>query len=251
MWMWRMTSVGLFGLVVACGHAPPPPPPPPTPESRCPLPTSCTIQNGTGVYFAEGGFAGMGPTSLMITHFTNGPTVTAQARFFDSTAGVWTLSPPLQLLAEYNGKTSQQVISLTETSTVPTWGLRDPATGSTTPVTGDQLPLLKLAITLNVPGSDANVYLLDFAGAPHDFVGPPPKNGGTWKTQEPTYGMQWTDPRTGVTTQYCHDALPGSSSAPPPGATASLPADSVVFQQGIDVDPVTGTVTGVMPDGCS
>ena len=40
------------------------------PDLICTDPTSCTIKNGTGVYMAEGGFAGIGPNEqLLITHF--------------------------------------------------------------------------------------------------------------------------------------------------------------------------------------
>src|ERR1043165_7734972 len=61
-------AAGWLGLLVACPPKPPPADPASTLE-RCPDPYSCTDPNGTGVYTAEGGSAGIGPGHMMILRF--------------------------------------------------------------------------------------------------------------------------------------------------------------------------------------
>lgn len=234
--MRNLAMVGLVGLLAACTRPNPAPPTIVAPELRCPDATSCTIPNGTGVYFAEDGFAGLGPTDLMITHFINGPTVTFQARFRDPSTKLWRPLPgPGELVADYNGNASWQVASLIvdETTTVPIWTLQDPATKATTRVTGDALHELKLGLVFD--SASHSRFVLDFNG-PLSRSTEPPKN------PESTYGLQWTDV-TGRTAPapYCHTPPAPAAIAPP--STAQWPADSVVFQPGIDVDPVTGAVT--------
>ncbi len=234
--MRHLSMVGLVGLLAACARPDPATPAIVAPELRCPEASSCTIPNGPGVYFAEDGFAGLGPTDLMITHFINGPTVTFQARYRDPSTQMWRQLPgPGQLVAEYEGNSSWQVVSLSvdEATTVPTWTLQDPATKSTTTVPVDKLPELKLSLVLD----SHSRFVLDFNGPSTSSPDPKPP-----KKPETAYGLEWRDVTTDrAVAPYCH-APPGPA-AIPPASTAQWPADSVVFQPGIDVDPVTGAVT--------
>jgi hypothetical protein len=227
-----MTTAGLLGLLAACPR-PPLPPPTPVTELRCPDPTSCTIQNGTGVYFAEDGFAGLGPTDLMITQFINGSTLSFQSRYLDPATKLWRLTSAGQILAEYLGK-RYRVVSLHETRTVPTWTLEDLTTQAQLSVTDGALSQLRLMLAVENGTHDTQFVL--------DFEGPASSSAEHAKNSESTYGMSWTDViAKGAPTAYCH--TPPSPAAPAPASTAQWPPDSVVFQEGIDVDPVTGTVT--------
>jgi len=110
------------------------------------------------VYYAEDGFAGIGPTKLMITHFLNtGSQVGFSGRYFDPRVNLWfpLLAPGLVYSAEYQGKVNLQVVSVTETNTVPTWTLVDPAAANpadrTKVVKDNDLLGLKLYIRFTIP----------------------------------------------------------------------------------------------------
>lgn len=229
--------VGLIGASAACHRMGPPGG---ATDLRCPDPSGCTNTNGTGVYTAEGGVAGIGPVQLMITHFTNtGSSVTFQGRYFLRGQTSPTPQPDQWRLlsepgtvdgADYPGQTSAQVVSVSEQGTVPTWTLRGTdASGktSTTPVTGDQLRQLRLRLGFRPLGAGTQQYELAFDPAPIDAAA---------AGQHPmhAYHLGWRE--VGTTrepTTYCFDAPP---------AGASIHADPIVFQQGIEVDPVTGAV---------
>lgn len=236
--------------------------------------TGCKDPNGTGVYTAEGGSAGIGDLRLMITHFVNDGRVTFHGRYFDAGQKQWAQlpAPGLAYGAVYRGK-SLSVVGVSETSTAVQWQLFDretrtvvlapepgtPPTGLTVYVqvglpqalsgtAGDPpstagpplrdangLPLLAPAPT-SAPLGTIRYYALDFtpvvSGAPERT---PPLT---------TYQLSWRDTRTGAPpVPYCADAQGG--------------ADTVVFQQGIDVDPVNGrvaataTTAGLVTLSCS
>jgi len=202
-------------------------------DLRCPDPSGCTNTNGTGVYTAEGGAAGIGPSQLMITHFTNtGSSVTFQGRYFlqgqTPIPEQWRLltEPGVVYAADYQGMTSLAVASVSEAATVPTWTLRKPDQ-STITVTDDQLRQLQLYVRFTTLALGTEQYAIDFDGPPIDH----PQAAGR---PVRAYHLRWRD--TGATlppTTYCFDAArPG----------AAVPGDPIVFQQGIDVDPVTGAV---------
>ena len=204
--------------------------------SHCPDPLSdCAQNNGTGVYTAEAGFAGIGPTQLMITRFINNHTeterpefVTFQGRYFDATYQEWVakLTEPGKIVsATYHGK-PVQVLSVREQDTSPTWTVMDE--NGPISVVGDQIVDLALAITFDVthPAPASYRYVLEFDLA---------RVVGDDRSQQTVHGfaLRWREASDGPTTPYCFA----------PDATGTLEPDPVVFQQGMSVDPVNGAVT--------
>jgi hypothetical protein len=222
----------------------------------------CAVGNGTGVYFQEDGHAGAGGFDLLITHFVNyhKPNV---ARGFVGFAGRYhnpraidvppPISGPFWIDTRYSNAwvrlgdlgtvdsadldgVSYQVASVSESGTVPTWTLIG-ALGSTFQVSGPDLHRLVIHLTapsVGLPPSATPTdlqYTLTFgAGQPDNSMS---------KTSPHTaykYPMHWqgTGPGEAGSHSYCSGAA----------ATAGgpLPDDGVVFQQGIDVDPVSGKV---------
>jgi hypothetical protein len=192
---------------------------------RCPDPANCTISNGTGVYFAEHGAAGIGPTQLMITHFINrGSSVGLHGRYFDTGTSRWRLMTDGGLVygADFRDQRGLTVVSVTEDATVPTWTVAA-ANQPPFPVTGPALRDLTLYLMFSAPGPGVVHYTLGFA--PDDRVDPT-------RRQAAKYQLRWRAlASTADPVIYCSDA-------------AGAP-DPVVFQAGIDVDPVIGTVTAV------
>jgi hypothetical protein len=191
---------------------------------RCPDPqTDCTMSNGTGVYTAEDGYAGIDSYQLMITHFINhGSYVTFQGRYFDASLTEWFAlpNPGSIYYANYNGKKNLLVTGVSESYTIPTWTLFDNSTSTTITVTGAQLLDLQLYITLANPiNSKTELYMIDF-----DSVATDVGKGAVRK-----FNMRWR-PATAnaLPTQYCVDA--------------NNQPDQVVFQQGMYVNPVTAMV---------
>lgn len=238
--MRRSIVAGLFATLAGCPRAVPPQTVtvtgPPV-EVRCPDPRNCTVSNGTGVYFAEGGAAGMGSQNMMITHFINtGSSVQFQGRYFDINTNHWrTLPTPGQVSAEYPPAAPTpgarfDVVSVSETGTVPTWALRDPNASRPVvmKVSGDQLRDLTLIVDFTAPPFSSE-FALTFDGAPIDHHDQPPR-------AVTSFPMRWTPTIDHLfPASYCQGAIPAGST--------EGPADSVVFQQGIDVDPITGWVT--------
>lgn len=216
--------------------------------ATCTDPYNCTCGNGTGVYAVEGGFAGItvrtasepqggpGEQIIMITHFINnasGSNVTFEYGTFvlsavGSATNQWTWQP-LGIgnvdSADYGAQTNLTAILVRETNTVPIWMLRTLGTGALQSVT--DLQRLKLHISFKVPGVAAlKMVTLDFHGSGTNTL------GGNVIQKLTEYRMRWqnlSDFPAASPQQYCH----GSS---------KQPDDMVVFQQGIDVDPMSGTV---------
>lgn len=230
-----------------------------SPSFVCPD-KNCTHNNGTGIYFAEDGFAGLGDAQLLITHFQNtGTAVTFQARYFDDRAKIWrALAEPGTVDgAEYPGLREPAVIAVGETDTVPRWVLQGkpqrtvvtgarptapaptparppavrPQLASTFPlhtrVTGEELRHLKLHLSVWLRPDERRRYVLDFAGAPENSM---PSPAGREQRQPAKFAMRWRlDGKTApAPMSYCRDA--------------QARPDSVVFQRGITVDPVVGAV---------
>lgn len=226
--MHRLTTAALIAVLGGCPRGVPASGP--AASLSCPDPTNCTLSNGTGVYTAEDGWAGIGSSELMITHFINsGSSVSFQGRYLVKPANQtdpnhWRLlDQPGQVFgAVYQSNASWRVVSVSEQSTVPTWTLQDPTSQSTTAVTGDQLKQLTLFIRFTTLDDGPKEFVLDFDGPP---ITPPAENTRSLTS----YHMRWAERGSGgAPTTYCQDAN-------------RLP-DPIVFQRGIDVDPVTGAV---------
>jgi hypothetical protein len=198
---------------------------------RCPDgTTNCCQTNGTGIYTAEGGKAGIGDAQLMITHFINtGSAVTFQGRYFNKGTHNWEMLPDLKPgtvdSADYviPGTTPLKQLAVTsvqESSTVPTWTLSASPASKPVSVTGAKLAGLTLHISF-VAGERLKKYVLEL-DVVRDII-------TRTKPSLKKYHMRWRDEGSTASTQYCFDA--------------SGIADPVVFQQGIEVDPLTGHVT--------
>ncbi|MCU1280077.1 MAG: hypothetical protein JWM53_3623 [bacterium] len=223
--MRKMIGIGLVALLAGCGAAESP-----TGDAtgnllvrRCPDPsTDCTQSNGTGVYTAEDGYAGIDTGKMMITRFINhGSYVTLGARYFDAAANLWLAAGGSVSSADYLGKKGLQVIAVRESSTTPIWTLLDSATNTTTNVIGAQLLDLKVIITPDASAGGSKQYELSFDKFATDISGKQPVR---------TVNMRWRAAYSNVVpTQYCVDA--------------SNQPDPVVFQQGMAVNPVNAAVT--------
>jgi hypothetical protein len=223
-----MMTAALLGALPGC---PRPAPSGPAAALGCPDPPNCTLTNGTGVYTAEDGFAGFQPSLLMITHFINsGSSVQFTGRYFNPTAKLWHVLDGVGqvVVATYPSpeRGLLQVTSVSADATVPTWTLQDPTTHEVITVTGDAVRQLKLYVSFSALRQGES-YLIDFDG-------PPIAHRETRTRPISAFHMRWTPVAAGGTptaaapTSYCTDA-------------AGAP-DSVVFQQGVDVDPITGAV---------
>jgi hypothetical protein len=232
--------IGGLGALAACPHANPPVVTPAV-SRACPYPPTCTVPNGTGVYTAEDGVAGIGPSDLMITHFINpqgtqGHTrVEFQGRYradpSSQGASHWRLLEQngVVLSADYAGKTGWIPVAVTDDgTTTPTWTLADPVTGAAQPVVGPQLVGLTLTLRFATIEEGMRDYLIDFAGPPIDHA------NATGRIPT-SFHMEWATSPTEPKRSYCHDA-------------ANQP-DAVVFQAGLDVEPVTGAATHGAPTG--
>jgi hypothetical protein len=192
--------------------------------------TDCTHTNGTGVYVAEGGVAGIDTFRLLIKHFINeGSSVGFEGHYYDAASQQWTPVFGHVVSAEYlSSPLTWQVLSVSETGTVPVWKLLGPRTRAPTYVTDEQLLDLKLRIVAPIT---SHPYVLEFVQRHtyHDdsLPGTPPK------PSVHAYRMRWRNPvnTTGQAVDYCF--ADGEATDP----------DPVVFQQGIGVDSETGVVT--------
>jgi hypothetical protein len=228
-------------------------------QTPCPDPPNCTAGNGTGIYAAEGGFAGIaalvpaaqGARAIMITRFIvqtparpGDVAVTFTYGYFEPTSNAWIpLSPPgvgRVESADYRLQRDLQVIGAQEINTAPIWVLRNPASGTTVSVTDKQLVDLILHVSFTIPGRLTPVLAtLSFSAA---SATPLIEN---FKTSVRVYDMRWqnlSDSPGAAPQSYCHrpDRAP----------------DTAVFQQGLAVDPVNGTVTrssaaGIITLSCS
>jgi hypothetical protein len=207
-------------------------------KGSCDDPTSCTLTNGTGVYFEEFGDAAIGPNQLMITHFTNHPattgpfgqpaTVTVSMRGLFNNRWVQVGAP---VSATYDG-TAYKLLAIGERGTAPFVTLDD---GGGTPfdITGEKLVGLELYVLAK------QNYVLSFVSQPSSDLGPGSASKTTW-----SINMHWraqSDPSS-TSNSYCLRAPTTVVSRWGWPWILQLD-DGVVFQQGIDVDPLTGSVT--------
>jgi hypothetical protein len=273
--MHRWSTVGLFAMLTACGGRQPLNPDPnvvtteqalTADEAPCIVPTlcpggtkapsvlpgscpdqmdpvcpdgttNCCPTNGTGVYTAESGYAGIGDERLMITHFINNTTctdtpqgecVTFNGQCIGAQGPSSCLSAPGRVTSATYMKQAYRVHSVGETDTEPVWRLTNTATGEPRSVKGADIENLTLDISFVT--REAMIapprYTLSFE-TPKIFD----KDGGH---PVRTYNMRWSSSAGGLAKQYCI--------APSIQENAFI-RDSIVFQMGIEVDPGTG-VTG-------
>jgi ADYC domain-containing protein len=217
-----MITMGLLCVLATCVK-PPVPPGGGGRLVRCSDPGGCTQSNGTGVYFEEGGAAGLGPMQLLITHFINGQSsMRFQGRYLDPNSQLWRpLSEPGTVYrADLRDQMNLTVVSLSESGTMPTWTLQS-GTQPPFPVTGAELKGLKIYINFAIAGMGQTQYVLEFDG--------PVNSQDRTVNQTIGYHLLWSRLAGGPAhVVYCTAA----TGAP----------DPIVFQQGIDVRPFDGTV---------
>src|SRR6185295_14245996 len=195
----------------------------------CPPWSDCTKSNGTGTYFAHGGHAGintlLAETQLLITTFVNGgSSVQFRARYFDHLFGGWQWLTGTVDSAELGGNPGFDVLGVTESSTLPTWTLRDRLTAKIVTATGDELLALVLHVSFSAPALVHGTLSFDRS------VQVPPMPPTLAMPPIEAYNLLWhDDASSGPSTQYCVDE--------------AGKLDPVVFQQGIEVDPLTSRVT--------
>lgn len=214
--------------------------------------TDCCQTNGTGVYTAESGYAGIGPHSLMITHFINSqkqnnnqPEVRFAGRYYDNIISQWLFLPDAELgrvdSADYQQMSNLEVVGVHETDTVPTWTLLDSQTQQAFAVSGSDLVNLTLHISFDTAHALAQAMI---GLREHDqrIALPPLQDGSresyllnfnTAPSLDSTkvvhnYSMSWRSEPQSKPAEYCVDADAGG--------------DPVVFQQGMSVDPLKGIV---------
>jgi hypothetical protein len=192
----------------------------------------CSTGNGTGVYYQEGGSAGMDTLRFMITNFINTTTaagyqqVQVQGRYSFPNSNFWQmlLHPGFVPTAIYNGATCG-VLAVSESGTTPAFSLNCPS-GPVT-VSGPQLW-----------GMSLNIIFADAAGQRHPYqlwFGQEQTEAGNspspfYQTTIHKYVMWYRSTINGGGTwaQYCFDANGNS--------------DPVVFQGNMFVAPTSGQV---------
>lgn len=201
----------------------------------CVDPDDCLASNGGGVYTEEVGFAGFGPDKFMITTFINltdangaASGVNVQGRAFDSSRGIWIYTTARLDHALIDNR-QYPVLSVTEWLTSPTFTLKD-GTNPNKVVSDDQLKVLQLVVVLG----EKTPYTLSFGEQVSD-VG---VTGGTGSVGAKvfSYPMFWNvgTSKSANPTDYCKRALQDGQVTRDP--------DTIVFQQGIAVDPVTAVM---------
>lgn len=196
---------------------------------RCNDPDHCTVNNGGGVYTDENGFAGVGTSNTMITTFINAiPTGGTIPTSIDEVIGrgqniygFWDqVHPSLKYATVNGGSTPYKVAGITEVNTLVTIWLYDE--NGLDPIHPSPSRTVELVF-----GDAPNQIALQIAPAIFD--------SGLYQ-----YALRWSPGGQFVPAQakpYCFQAK-DDSSAP----DFSAP-DTVVFQQSVYVDPVTGVVT--------
>jgi hypothetical protein len=223
--MMTMLTMGCAPVGEDQSHAPVP-----FSERDCPNPAyGCTNSNGTGVYHEELGDAFIGNgLRFMITHFTNYPNgVGFEGRYYNAVTQQWLTETygPGSVSASYEGHPFL-LESLAVSNTVPTMRLFDPSNNVHVSVTDSDL--LNLTLTIELAGTLFDLGFVDHAL--ESSVSP------KHRTTVTKYHVKWhsraeDDPSSGF---YCTDA--------------QGQPDAVVFQEGIDVNPVTGAVTANLSD---
>ena len=188
---------------------------------HCPDPDNCTVTNGGGVYTEELGDASIGPNDFMITHFINvsGGGVTLEGRGIDTTHPTYYKTQPGTVYyARYNGGPMRQVLSVSETGTLPTFKLATP--NGPNFVTGADLLHLQLVLSFG-----GKLWSITFWNRWQE-----PGIAGNPNVTLQKFDMRWEEGElaTANAQPYCRRA-PINNSDP----------DAVVFEQGIKVNPVT------------
>ena len=234
--MRNLFCVGMAAaLTVGCGGPPPTGPGEATSVGarseastflRCPDPTvDCTSSNGTGIYYQEGGFAGIDTQKFMLMYFiNNGGSVGFQGRYYNPGNGLWYMltTPGTVTSADWNGTTGYGVSALTESGTYPTWSLIDPVGGGLVYVSGSSLVGLTLHVQYVDPSSGRLMqYLLQYTSYAWEY------NNGQYVNK---YNLMWRylNPYYSYV-QYC--------------SAADGTPDPVVFQRGMYVNPTSAAVT--------
>jgi len=208
------------------------------PAASCPDPKNCTSPNGSGVYTAEGGFAGIAVSErlagvvfrrdIMITHFINNDSlnrqgVTFRYGYFDRSTNKWVALPGTGIVkkAKYHGK-ALDVLSVTEDQTIPVWTLHDPAASVETTVPVSDQELLELQLELEFEFAAAkNIAILAFNDT----------QTHSGRNAVRTYNLRWR----------LIGAAPGAKQYCFADRDGKIP-DSIVFQRGIEVDPMNGAI---------
>lgn len=189
----------------------------------CPDPTDCTLNNGGGVYTEELGTIGLDLDQYMIGRFVNGQYggVEVEGRGYNPSTGNFYGHPAELAHAIYNGQ-AYAVESITEWLTLPTvtlYGLP--------PLTGPQIAGLSLVFKV-----DGGTWTLTFTESLPDDPGfnsaklnPLKEFHAMWNAGD---GYNSSDAK-----EYC-------TRAPVNGNPGEM--DPVVFQQGIDVNPITAVM---------
>lgn len=189
---------------------------------KCPDPSSCTLSNGIGVYYAEDGFAGLDDKlMLLITHFDNHEKdVTFEGRYFDSDLGQWKNLPTSGLVdAGIYGNVEWNVIAVHVDAAWASFTLQSRKDPSIT-VEVKQKDLRNLTLRLRIENpmlrGKLAFYLLQFTAitVENHVVSYMPE----WRPD--SFGTKWKP--------YCLD---------PKGNP-----DNASFQEAIQVDPVDGTI---------
>lgn len=230
----RLLAASALLLAAGCGAEPTPATAdgrgaPDTPDGtraaqgivKCPDPNSCTLSNGTGVYFAEKGSAGLDDDiHLLVTHFDNHEKdVTFEGRYYDFDNDVWQDLPTSGLVTTgIFGGDEWDVVALHEAGSAARVTLQSRKDGTQIVLSGKDLLELELRLRIENPMKRGKLsfYLLRFTAV--DVDGNVDIYMPEWRPD--AYGTQWKP--------YCLD---------PNGKP-----DNAVFQEGIQVDPVTGAV---------
>jgi hypothetical protein len=217
----------------------------------CPTPTGCGTGNGTGVYYEEGGNAGIDSLRLMITHFTNtsntyGPYVSFAGRYENTTTGIWYFLPANAghvVRAIYNG-VEYKVVGVGESNTYPYFTLQDYANDAPFTVWGYYFPNLKIDIAISTPidGQWRLSFLPSTSGQPFGTDNYSQNLSPNVKTADQNVVYKWDMWYQNLKTLA--PAQPYCLRAPQVDSYGNkyTPDDYVAFQKGIDVDPVTGSV---------
>jgi ADYC domain len=189
----------------------------------CPDPFDCTLNNGGGVYTEELGTIGFGTDHYMIGRFVNlGAGLQVQGRGYDPNTGNYYGHTAELVRAIYNGQ-GYSVVGISESLTLPTVTL-----SGLPPLVGPQIAGLQLVFKV-----DDGIWTLTFTESLADDPGynsaklnPLKEFHAVWNEGE---GYQ-----SSLAQEYCTRA--------PVDATTPGEMDPVVFQQGIDVNPVTAVM---------
>lgn len=194
---------------------------------KCPDQNSCTLSNGTGVYYAEKGFAGLDTKlRLLITHFDNTEKgVTFEGRYFHPDQGTWQYLPsPGIVETAIFSQDEYDVLAIHEHGSSVEFTLRWRKDPDVIVVVREK-GLLNLTLRLRIENpllrGKLSFYLMRFTAVAVD--------GDLW-----TYLPEWRVDDYGTLFQpYCLDA--------------NMKPDSAAFQEGIQVDPMNGMTTTGAP----